>query len=312
LILQEIGLEIEDPLRESRPGDFPCDIVGHALGESTHVIVVENQFGKTDHDHLGKFLTYAAMHAALTSIWICEIASDDHRKVIDWLNDNTPTTFQFYLAELEVIRIGDSAPAPQLRLVCKPNIKAKRQTTTQSQAEIDRHNRRRAMWTEILSYIKSKNPPFRVQSPGDDAWSTFRLGRGDFWFNLTLTPKRGCVGCELAFDPTWKMSAFSQLIADKSAIEAEIGKTLKWRDLPGRKVARIVLEEPIDPSDDNNLELIKLWMYEMAVLFFKTFQPRVMKLQQPAEIYSDDASESSEPDDEIEHNDNVITSNIAE
>lgn len=90
LLAEELGVEIENLTRESRPGDYPCDIVGNRLGDEIHVVVIENQYGKTNHDHLGKLLTYAAVHRAMTGIWISEMISDDHRQVIDWLDENTP------------------------------------------------------------------------------------------------------------------------------------------------------------------------------------------------------------------------------
>jgi hypothetical protein len=112
LIEQDLEVVMENPRRESRPGDYSCDIVGHALGNEEHVIAIENQWGKTDHDHLGKLLTYAAVHQAMTGIWIAEHASDDHRQVIDWLNQNTPPTVSLYLAEIKAYHIGDSAAGP--------------------------------------------------------------------------------------------------------------------------------------------------------------------------------------------------------
>jgi hypothetical protein len=50
----------------------------------------------------------------MTGIWIAEEASDDHRQVIDWLNENTPDTLSLYLVELKAYTIQGSAPAPQL------------------------------------------------------------------------------------------------------------------------------------------------------------------------------------------------------
>lgn len=82
-------MEVEEPQRECRPGDFSCDIVGHLVGDENHRLVIENQFGKTNHDHLGKLLTYAAQHTAMTGIWLSEYVADDHREVIDWLNNFT-------------------------------------------------------------------------------------------------------------------------------------------------------------------------------------------------------------------------------
>jgi hypothetical protein len=278
IIADDIGLEMEDPRREQGLGDFPCDISGHLLGEVSHKVVIENQFGRTDHDHLGKLLTHAAMHSAMTGIWLAEKVSDDHRKVIDWLNDNTPKTVSFFLAEIKAYRIGDSSPAPQLIVVSRPNLQAKIEGEDTRADLKERHIWRKQMWEEILGYIRDQKPAFRVQSASTDAWSNIAIGRGHFAVSLTLTPKRRCIGCELWMNPPWKEDAFAQLADQREAIEAEIGQPLQWKPLEG-KTARILLEAPIDPADPANRDSVKEWMYKHAVAFYRAFRDRVQKLQ---------------------------------
>lgn len=279
LISEDIGVFVEDARRESRPGDYPADVVGHALGDENHVIVIENQFGKTNHDHLGKLLTYAAMHSAMTGIWISEHISNDHRKVIDWLNENTPSHVSLYLAQLKAYRIGDSSVAPQLDVVSRPNIQAKLQAKENSQELTQIEKWRQKVWEDILNYIRSRNPPFSVQSASDDHWSNISIGRSDFWIGLTLVPKNQRIGCELAMNPAWKDEAFNQLLAQKDAIEKELGAVLDWRPMSDRKSARVLLEVAIDPKNDDNRQAVKEWMFEKSVAFYKAFHDRVRKLK---------------------------------
>ena len=98
LLAQDLEIEIENPRREGKGANFSCDIVANIVGDESHVVVIENQFGRTNHDHLAKLLTYAAVQKAVVGIWIAEEAADDHRQVIDWLNENTPNTVSLYLA----------------------------------------------------------------------------------------------------------------------------------------------------------------------------------------------------------------------
>lgn len=103
LLAQDLEIEIENPRREGKGANFSCDIVANIVGDESHVVVIENQFGRTNHDHLAKLLTYAAVHKAVVGIWIAEEAADDHRQVIDWLNENTPNTVSLYLAEAQSV-----------------------------------------------------------------------------------------------------------------------------------------------------------------------------------------------------------------
>jgi hypothetical protein len=215
----------------------------------------------------------------MTGIWVSEHVADDHRKVIDWLNDNTPPTISLYLAQVQAYRIGDSPVAPQLDVVSRPNVQTKIRRGDADPDLKERHIWRKDFWEEILGYIKDQKPPFRVQSPGTDAWTNIAIGRAQFTMGLTLTPKRQCIGCELYVSPSWKEEAFAQLQAQREVIEGEIGESLQWLSLADKKVARILLEAPIDPRDPQNRDQVKKWMYKQAMAFYKAFHARVKALK---------------------------------
>jgi hypothetical protein len=88
-------------------------------------VILRGQFGETSHDDLGKLITYSAGLNAMTVVWVAPKISEECRKALDWLNEVSHEEIGFYGAELELWRIGDSAPAPKFTLVCGPNASAK-------------------------------------------------------------------------------------------------------------------------------------------------------------------------------------------
>lgn len=58
LLAQELGIGIMDAQTEVRVGQFAVDIL--AKDDNEHNVIIENQLEATNHDHLGKVITYAA------------------------------------------------------------------------------------------------------------------------------------------------------------------------------------------------------------------------------------------------------------
>ncbi|MFZ4508945.1 MAG: DUF4268 domain-containing protein [Fimbriimonas sp.] len=281
LLAEEIGIEIENLSRESRPGDFPCDIAGNRLGHPDHIVVIENQYGKTDHDHLGKLLTYAAVHKAMTGIWISETISDDHRQVIDWLNENTPPNVNLYLVGLKLFKIGDSAVAPQLDVVSRPNDKVKDIISAGTPAEKERQVWLRGMWVQIADAIRASKPPFRLQKPSSDHWSSIAIGRAGFSLEMLINARDQTIVIQLLISTPWKTHAFEELHSQKSAIEAEIGSALIWKAMPEKKRSCILLELKIDSKSPDNIEKVKHWFRDNSILMYKVFKGRVAQLAEP-------------------------------
>lgn len=119
-----IGIDIVLEERESSVGNFSVDL--YALEEGTERrIIIENQLEDTNHDHLGKLITYASGKGAEVIIWVVKRARDEHRQAIEWLNQNTGVNIGFFLVEIELWQIDDSAIAPKFNVVERPNDWAK-------------------------------------------------------------------------------------------------------------------------------------------------------------------------------------------
>lgn len=121
LLGETIGLEdLELAGQEQAVGPFRADIVCHATTDNS-LVLIENQLERTDHNHLGQLMTYAAGLQAVTIIWVAAHFTDEHRAALDWLNDITDDTFNFFGLEVELWKIGDSSPAPKFNVVSQPN-----------------------------------------------------------------------------------------------------------------------------------------------------------------------------------------------
>ena len=121
LLGDALGVEIDLIATESRTGSYKTDIVAQIIDEDDErIVIIENQLDSTNHDHLGKIITYASGHNAVTCVWVAPSFTDDHRQAMDWLNENMPDV-TFFALEIDLIRIGDSIPAPQLKTISSPN-----------------------------------------------------------------------------------------------------------------------------------------------------------------------------------------------
>jgi hypothetical protein len=264
-------------------GDFRLDIL--AEDAEGNPVIIENQFGATDHRHLGQLISYAAsQNRKLTVVWVAERFKDDHRAAIDWLNANTLEGFDFFAVEIEALKIGDSDPAPFFNVVAKPNNWAKsvgavsRQSTTGELAS--RHRTRLAYWASFGEYLRKHDTTFVIRRPNKDHWFEFPIGRSGVVISATISATRfRRIGVELYLHRDAMKTGFRQLAADKAAIESEFGEALDWQELPTKKASRIaVFRQGVDPSDAASYEDLHAWMLDRMKRFQKVFAMRVKAL----------------------------------
>ena len=96
-----ISFNISNPEIEQAAGSFKVDIVGE--DDSGNPVVIENQLEKSNHEHLGKLITYSVAIGANTAMWIVSDPRPEHIASIQWLNESCSSIF--YLLKLTSITL---------------------------------------------------------------------------------------------------------------------------------------------------------------------------------------------------------------
>lgn len=139
------------------------------------------------------------------------------------------------------------------------------------------------MWVQIGEAIRASNPPFRLQKPGSDHWSSIAIGRAGFSIEMLINARDQNIVVQLLITSPWKSHAFEQLEGQKDAIEAELGAELIWKPMPEKKSARILLEEKIDPKKPENLETVKEWFRDNTTRMYRAFKSRIAQLDRASD-----------------------------
>ncbi|RHB01697.1 DUF4268 domain-containing protein [Holdemanella biformis] len=251
LLDDEIGLTLMDINKEVYIGSYRCDLI--AKDETTgQIVIIENQLEATNHDHLGKIITYAAGLDAKTIIWIVKEAREEHKAAIEWLNNNSSEEIGFFLIELHAYKINDSLPAPMFKVVEKPNNFTKTSKQNYSDKELNRSQNERLMfWEEFNTVIVAKGKPFSVRKPTTDHWYDVAIGTSEAHLAINLVNKENKIVLELYILDNKKL--FDHLYEDKEKIENTLQMNFSWERLDGKKASRIKHDVlGLDFSDHSN------------------------------------------------------------
>src|SRR3954451_13886646 len=204
-------------------------------------VVIENQLERSDHDHLGKLVTYVAALGAPLGVWIVADPRPEHIGAVNWLNE--AGTAAFFLLKLEAVRIGESAPAPLLTLITGPSEEALEVGETKKELAA-RHIERQAFWRALLSTVKSRRTHlFSAVSPSDRPWISTGAGKGGMLYHFRTRPEDSAVECAVERpSPEENDAAFEQLQQHKDKIESAYGGHLQWRQRGSRRRAVAISE----------------------------------------------------------------------
>lgn len=279
---EALGLELEAIDREVPVGPFSADILARELTTGTQV-VIENQLEQTDHGHLGQLITYASGLGAGIVIWISRLLREEHRQALDWLNQVTSTDIGFFGVEVELLRIGDSLPAPHFNVAVSPNEPLK-VAKAQVSAPSERGLKYQEFWKQLVPALKARDPSATSASPekvGPRPWFGIPVGRSGFAVNLAFTSKK-TARAELYIDvgdQAVNKRAFDALLARKEEFEAAFGSPLTWDRLDERRASRVFVEHPGAIDDPTEiLGELRDWAVDRMIRMRDTLAPAVKEL----------------------------------
>ena len=275
LLGETLAMELELFDTEVYVGNYRADIVAKDTLNNNYV-VIENQLSMTDHEHVGKLLTYAASFEAKTIVWIAQKIREEHRQAIDWLNEITIKDVDFFSIEIELLQIGDSPFAPNLKIVSKPNewtrsIRSQRQSLTKGDTL------KLEYWTEFTDYISEHSVDIKKRKPLVQHWYDVAIGKSWAHIGLSLRTNQRDIGCELYMGDENAKELFHFLEEEKEAIESVVGTDLEWHELPEGKASRIVLRSKLDPTDKDKWNECFQWYGDSVTKFRDALVPRIKK-----------------------------------
>lgn len=270
LLNDVLGLTLVDIEKEAYVGAYRCDLV--AKDDTTGIkVIIENQLESSNHDHLGKIITYASGLNANVIVWIVTQAREEHRSAIEWLNNNTNSEINFFLLELHAYKIGNSLPAPKFETVEKPNGFIKYAKGISSQGQIsESESERLAFWTLFNEIVASRGKPFNIRKATTKHWYNISIGKTGASISVNLVNKDSSVVVELYIDDNKKL--FDTLLEQKNAIESELGFEMEWQRLNHKKASRIKCSiSGLNFEDHSNYEKLMNETIDRVIIMKRVF-----------------------------------------
>lgn len=269
-----IGLQLEMTSTETRVGDFSADLLAKDLGTGDPV-VIENQFGPTDHDHLGKVLTYASGIDAAAVVWIAESFREEHRQALEWLNQRTGEDTLFFGVMIELLQIDESLPAANLKPVVFPN-EWQKMKRSRGETQSPRAEAQREYFQRLIDELREKHRFTNAKVGQPQSWYIFSSGVSGIGYGTSFAMNNR-IRVELYVDPgsgEENEALFDWLLERKDLIEGQIGAELEWERLEHRRASKIAIYRPgsIDMPKPE-LEEVRRWAITYLLKFRATFGP---------------------------------------
>jgi len=272
-----LGMELELLEQEASVGSFSLDILAKDLSNN-QIVIIENQLTQTDHDHLGKLLTYASGFNASMVIWIAKEIRDEHKQALNWLNDRSDDETGFFGVEIDVFQIDSSSPAFVFNPIVYPS-EWKKSKTKRKQSLTPRGEAYLRYFQSLIDILREQHRFTGAKKAQPQSWYSFASGLSGLTYTACFTRNNARV--ELYIDTGDKNKNedfFDWLKKDEDNITTSFNKSIHWDRLDNKKASRVYVENDGSVTDNNDaLDDLKNWQIENLLLFKKILGPYIKR-----------------------------------
>ena len=273
---EEMNLSLTDVDTEQFVGSYRCDIIckDELTGKS---VLIENQLEQTNHDHLGKIITYASGLDASVVVWIVAKARAEHASAIEWLNKHTDDEISFFLIEVHAYTIGDSAPAPMFKIVEQPNDFAKTVKAIAHKGELNEtQTNRLQFWTQFNDVIEQRGKPFNKRKATSDHWYSVAIGSSQCHISIDLVNKEHRIRVGVWVSDNKEL--YDCFYEHKDEIEDSAGCNFVWDRLDNKKAAIICTYIPgLNYNKQENYPELMNKIVDLVIVMRSAFTPFINK-----------------------------------
>jgi hypothetical protein len=274
LLAAELQIQLDFVQKNRQVGDFFIDIVAkipNPDAESEEFVVIENQLEDSNHDHLGKLITYAAGIDAKKVILICKNLRDEHKTAINWLN-KISSGVNFFAVRIEAWKIDESLPAPKFNVICMPNDWEKyvKQSVSSDKDLTETKKMQLEFWTSFSIFLKVHNSSLRPTKVYPQHWCDISIGTSKGHLSLVVDTRQNLVSAAFYASNDEDKKIFNQLLSKRQEIESEMGSELIWMELPDKKASRIKIEKKLERLDRDS--------WNIAYQFLKEHGEKIQKI----------------------------------
>ena len=268
--LQQLGdainMNLELTSTEVPVGPFFADIVAKEV-ETNDIVVIENQLEKTNHDHLGKCLSYTSVLGAKTIVWIATKFTEEHRQAFEWLNENTNSGLSFYAIELSLLKVDTDKASVVFDVVASPNNVVKMAHSKGNLTKTE--NLQYKFWPAFRDAIQND---FRnLQTPRPQYWYDITIGKSNIHISDTYNTNTNTIGCRIYINSSIADTMLPFLEERNEEIEKELGFVMQWNPRPENRDKVILIDKGFDMEDEQEFKLAIKWLREKTIVVHRVF-----------------------------------------
>ena len=274
---EKMGMELELVDKEVSVGPYSADILAKDA-ENGSFVVIENQLEKTNHDHLGKSITYASALNAKTIVWVTTDFTDEHKKALDWLNDNTNGDISFWGFQLELWQITEQTASVRFNIISSPSSDVK-QIKKNSRDLTDASRTQLMFWTKFREKLQATGKIKSNQKAAPQYWYDVTLGKAGLHLSNTCNTMKNIVSVRVYINNQIADTVFPYLLSRKEEINKMLGCLPVWDHNPNATDKTIILSYNTDLTKPQKVDEAISWMVEKTLIFKEVFSSIIKEMK---------------------------------